>query len=262
METMQEVASRRERMRAATENEIKELAWAQIADVGPGGLSLREIARQMGMTSSALYRYFASRDDLLEELAADSFAALADALEAAESESVAQGLPTAQRWLNVAAAHRRWALEHRSEYTLVFNTPAMKTPALRDLDCPVPRKMEEMKRGVDVLFRVLLDAVSSGEFNPSNVSGSVPTGLRAKVDQWRLGDPTCPVPPKGLPASAVAACLVAWAQLHGAITLELSGRLPPDLCPADELFEYQMHHLLVSTLGWDGERRKRGSKQT
>lgn len=255
---MQEITPRRERLRTATANEIKELAWAQIGEAGPGGLSLREIARQMGMTSSALYRYFASRDDLVDDLVTDSFAALADALEAAEAESDEQGLTPAQRWMHVARAHRRWALENPGEYALVFSTPTSnRLPMVPITEGAVPRKMSEMKRGIDVLFRVLQAGFAGGEFDPAKAASPVSSALRRKIDQWRVTDLDCPIPPEGMPAPAVAACLVAWAQLHGAITLELSSRLPPELRPADELFEYQMHHLLVTTLGWDDERPRR-----
>src|ERR1700756_3222700 len=77
---------RRERLRQTTVAEIKALAWQQIAEAGAPSLSLRAIARDMGMTSSALYRYFPSREVLLTALIKDGFASLADALEAAEAE--------------------------------------------------------------------------------------------------------------------------------------------------------------------------------
>src|SRR5947209_8498101 len=116
---------RRERTRAATIAEIKDHAWRQLAEVGASALSLRAVASEMGMTSSALYRYFSSRDDLLNELMVDGFASLADALEAAEAEldgSSSTGRPGANRWLHLSAAHRRWALAHPTEYALVFGT--------------------------------------------------------------------------------------------------------------------------------------------
>lgn len=249
---MQEAVSRRARVRAATENEIKELAWAQIAEVGPGGLSLREIARQMGMTSSALYRYFASRDDLVEVLRGDGFAALADSLEVAEAESKERALTPPQRWLHFAKAYRRWALDHPSQYALAFSgSGADRTSTDHGLEMPLSRKTRELRRGAEVLFRVLQAGFASGDFNPAKASSPVPSALRTKIDHLR------PVLPKGLPISAVAACLVVWSQLHGAITLELSDRLPAELCP--ELFEYQMQHLLVSTLGWHDKRSTRRS---
>ncbi len=75
--------TRRERVRAATIDEIKEIARRHIAEKGAAALSLRAIAREMGMTSPALYRYFASRDDLVTALIVDAYNSLADALEAA-----------------------------------------------------------------------------------------------------------------------------------------------------------------------------------
>ena len=108
--------------------EIKSLAWAQIAESGAAALSLRGIARDMGMTSSALYRYFPSRDQLLTALARDGFTSLADALEAAEADALKRSEPLNERFLRTVRAYRAWCLAHPSEYALMFGTPG---PGLR-----------------------------------------------------------------------------------------------------------------------------------
>src|SRR5579864_5583018 len=114
------VIRRRDRLRNATVAEIKDLAWAQIAEAGAAALSLRAVARDMGMTSSALYRYFPSRDHLLSALARDGFASLADALEAAEETQGRRKTGLADRFLVVVRAYRAWSLAHPAEYMLMF----------------------------------------------------------------------------------------------------------------------------------------------
>lgn len=109
--------SRRDRQRAATEAEIRGVARRQLAEQGPGGISLRGIARDMGMTAPALYRYFESLDDLLEGLCADLFAEVADAIGAALDDA---GEDLADRLHAAVRSFRRWAVEHPAEFGLMF----------------------------------------------------------------------------------------------------------------------------------------------
>ncbi|WP_375502006.1 TetR/AcrR family transcriptional regulator [uncultured Jatrophihabitans sp.] len=102
---MTEVVPRRERLRIETTAEIKQRAWASMAEVGTDALSLRAVARQMGMAPSALYRYFASRNDLLTALIIDGFTGLAGALRKAFDESCRRGDGAADVWLAVCAGY-------------------------------------------------------------------------------------------------------------------------------------------------------------
>ena len=216
-------------MRGATVAEIKSLAWAQIAENGAAALSLRAIAREMGMTSSALYRYFTSREQLLSALAQDGFASLADHLEAAESQ-MDEG--TADRFLRVVRAYRRWALDHPTEYALTFGSP------VPGLERHVPEVKAEMERGVAVLLRVMIEGLRRGLIEPPPLGGDYERALRAKLGLW------AGTIDEELSAESLGACMFAWSQLHGAISVELFGHMPPELLPADELFEYQMHEVL------------------
>lgn len=239
--------SRRERTRAATVAEIKELAWQQLAEVGAPALSLRAIATKMGMTSSALYRYFTSRDELLNSLVVDGFSSLADALEAAEAELDPD--PGAGGWLHLAAAHRRWALDHPTEYALIYGTPVPGLESGSD-ECHV-----QMKRGVNVLFRCMMSGLGRGEFDAKAMEATISRGLRERLEQWRteLG--------LDLPPAALAGCLFAWTQLHGAVSVELFGHLPIQFQPADELFDQQMRQV-VAVLGASETAAKRLASKT
>src|SRR6266705_4180414 len=111
----------RARRRAATTEQIKALARHQLAEHGPGGISLRAIAREIGTAPSALYRYFPSQSDLISALCVDAYDSAAEALAAARV-SAPPG-DHAQQWAAVCHAWRRWSLDHRADFALIFGTP-------------------------------------------------------------------------------------------------------------------------------------------
>ena len=226
---------RRDRLRQETVAEIKRLAWAQIAKSGAAAVSLRAIAREMGMTSSAIYRYFSSRDQLLTALAEDGFTSLADTLEAAEGQSGKRAERLDARFLRVAGAYRTWCLAHPSEYALMFGTPV---PGF-EVEEVGGNVHAELTRGVNVLFRVMIDGMQSGMIQPPPLAGPGAARLRAKLRRWPAHEG------EGLPPAALAACLFVWNQLHGAIALEVFGHVPPALIPADDIFDQQMRQLLA-----------------
>jgi AcrR family transcriptional regulator len=109
----------RERYRQQVRAEVQDLAWQQVAEAGASGLSLKAIAKQMGLTAPALYRYFASRDDLLTELILSAYRDLADVVETA-----AQGPESAtEQLVSIAGALRSWALDNPHRYLLIYGTP-------------------------------------------------------------------------------------------------------------------------------------------
>src|SRR5215467_13783584 len=111
----------RQRARAELTREIKEAARRQLAETGAPQLSLRAVARELGMVSSALYRYFPSRDDLLTALIIDGYEALGAAVEEAEAACVPSDL--AGRYRATCRAVRAWALVHPHEYALLYGSP-------------------------------------------------------------------------------------------------------------------------------------------
>src|SRR6185437_16774203 len=116
---MKATQNARERARAQLTREIKEEARRQLAAGGAQQLSLRAVARELGMVSSALYRYFPSRDELLTALIIDAYDALAAAAEAASAEP-----PDARgRWRAACGAVRNWARAHPHEYALIYGSP-------------------------------------------------------------------------------------------------------------------------------------------
>ncbi|MDE3206643.1 MAG: TetR/AcrR family transcriptional regulator [Acidobacteriota bacterium] len=232
---MSQLMTRRERVRAGTVAEIKELAWQQLATTGPLALSLRAIAREMQVTSSALYRYFPSREALLAALVCDGFASLADALEEADEQARAHPGPPGDRWLRVAGAHRRWALAHPTAYSLVFGS------GCDGYEIELPAIKEQMFRGAGVLFRVMIESIESGECDPSGLHERLTEPMRAQLAEWRkdLG-----VADVDLDEAGLSAGLFAWTALHGAVALELFEHLPPQFLPADAYFDQTMRYVL------------------
>ncbi len=229
---MNPLAPRRERLRAATIVEIKQAAREQVALGGVSAISLRGVAKAMGMAPSALYRYFDSHDVLVAELCADAFASLADDLEAAYAAG-AQG-DNARRWLLLARAYRRWAHQHQPEYSLLFGP---RTPL--DMRDKSGRCGAEMQRAVGVLFQCMITQVAEGAIDPSHLDARLKPELRASLDAWGVAE--------GAPisAAALAGCLLVWTQLHGFLSLELFGHLPPALGDTTDLYDQQMLDVIV-----------------
>lgn len=113
--------SLRERRRAAATQEILAAAESQIAEQGPHALSLRAVARSLGMTVQALYHYFPNRDALITALITKAYDALADAVQAAADATPAD--PAVPRMVMAAEGYRRWAIAHPELFQLLYGTP-------------------------------------------------------------------------------------------------------------------------------------------
>jgi AcrR family transcriptional regulator len=194
----------RERVRAELTREIKEVARQQLAGAGAAGLSLRAVARELGMVSSALYRYFPSRDELLTALIIDAYDAVGAVAEAADAGCPRDDL--GGRWLAVCRAVRDWAIEHPHEYALIYGSPVPGYRAPQDTIGPATRLTL-------VLGRLLQD----GAAMPADSFPPAPAPVRA--DATRLRDSAFP----GAPVELVARGLIARTHLFGAISLELFG---------------------------------------
>jgi AcrR family transcriptional regulator len=225
------VPSRRDRRRQETIADIKAAARAQLAEGGPAGISLRAIARQLGMTPSAVHYYFPGREALLDALIVDGWDALAMALRARYEQ--ARPLPAHERWIAVTRAHRTWALDHPPEYLLLYGHTGLRVTLGTDGGIH-----QAMSKVVAVLFTMMRDALAAGEIDAGRLQAATPAPLGQQLADWRETSEEM----ADLPDGALVACLIGFAQLHGAITLELVGRIPPQLQPA-MLFDLQMAHI-------------------
>jgi AcrR family transcriptional regulator len=204
--------------------EIKAAARQHLATDG-ANLSLRAVARDLGVVSSALYRYFASRDELLTALIIDAYAAVGQAAEQADAATTRADL--AGRYLAVAAAIRHWALANPYEYALIYGSPVPGYAAPPDTVAPATRTSA-------VLAAILRDGVASGVLRV--VPGErLPRSVRA--DLHRLaGDPRF----AGVPEPIFARGFAAWVQLFGLISFELFGQFNNVITDRDAFFELQV----------------------
>ncbi len=199
----------RERVRAELTREITDVARGQLATEGAGGLSLRAVAREMGMVSSAIYRYFPSRDDLLTALIVDGYNAVGEVAEQADAAWPA-GEYTG-RWLAVCRAIRDWALAHPHEYALVYGSPVPGYQAPQQTIGPAAR-------AATVFGTIISDAWQAGVLQPSGICPPPPGSFSA--DAAGLRESVLP----GVPDDVIAAALAAWTALFGMISFELFGQ--------------------------------------
>jgi len=232
----------RERARAELTREIKEEARRQLAGVGANGLSLRAVARELGMVSSALYRYFPSRDDLLTALIIDAYDAIGSAAEAAIA--AAAGAPARERWVVACRAIRAWAVANPHEYALIYGSPVPGYRAPEATVGPASR--------VPLAFSsVLADAAANGSLpataaEPPELAGPLAAqaaALSAALAEALPGAPAkaagaCPVPP-----DVLVRAVIAWTQLFGMISFELFGQFVGSFEPADAIFGYAVEQM-------------------
>ena len=218
------VAGVRARLRAELTDEIKTIARQHLAEHGAAALSLRAVARELGMVSSAVYRYFPSRDDLLTALIVDAFDAVGKAAEDADAGCPRDDVPG--RWLAVARTIRTWALANPHEYALVYGSPVPGYAAPRDTVDPAAR--------VSIVFlTIVADGVASGAIATDD---HIETTRGLRQDLARLRTLAAP----GVPDSVLSRALLVWTQLFGAISYELFGHLHRVITDYDALFELQV----------------------
>jgi AcrR family transcriptional regulator len=198
----------RERTRAEITRQILDAARRHLATEGASGLSLRAIARELGASSSAVYRYVASRDDLLTRLIVAAYDALGAAAETAEAAVARDDL--GGRWSAVCGAVRAWALANPNEYALIYGTPVPGYTAPPATTAPAARVS-------NVLLGVLADAARPP--TPAIAGDDVPPDTRKALAPARST-----VGPE-VPNALLQRGLMAWAALFGTVSFELFGQL-------------------------------------
>ncbi|MFF5445739.1 TetR/AcrR family transcriptional regulator [Streptomyces sp. NPDC012888] len=219
---MNTVRGARERARIEVTAAIKDEARRQLAAEGAAKLSLRAVARQLGMVSSALYRYFPSRDELLTALIVDAYDSAGAAVETASAD--AAGAPPRTRWLAAATALRAWALAHPHEYALIYGSPVPGYRAPQDTVGPAARV-------ADVFIAVIREAHTG----PGLALPPLPAGLRAEAE--RMTEDFA----RGLPPAVTAALVGVWAQLVGLISFEVFGHFQ-NVVTESERDRFFAHH--------------------
>jgi AcrR family transcriptional regulator len=218
--------------------EIKATARRHLGESGAAGLSLRAVSRELGMASSAVYRYFESRDALLTALIIDAFDAVGEAAEA----SIA-GVPddVTARWLALTGAIRGWALANPHDYALVYGSPVPGYRAPQDTVTPAARVSV-------VMLGVVQDGLAAGQIDATTTL-AVPPPVHADLANLRA------LSGIDLPDEVLARALLAWTGLFGAVSYELFGHLHRVVEGYDAFFEHQMRRyagLLTGASGASG----------
>lgn len=224
--------TRRERARADTLREIKTTARRVLVEQGADGLALRAVAREMGMTAPGLYRYFTSREDLVEHVVADLYDELNEVLEAARDAATPS--TAAARLLATSRAFRTWATSHHAEFGLLFGSPA---------ESEVLAAAHEHKDGPAVaaglrfgqIFGALIAQIYLERPFPVPAEEELEPTLQQQLRDW------CDTLPVPLPLGVVYVFLSCWIRLYGMVCMEVFGHLRFALIDAEPMFEAELH---------------------
>jgi AcrR family transcriptional regulator len=227
-----QTVSRRDRVRAATTGEIKETARRMLVAEGPEAVSLRAIAREMGMTAPALYRYFSSREDLFRHVCGDIFSEIATGIRAASARAAEEpGGDVTAKLIAACREFRHWALTHREEFGLLFGTPV---PGLEPLHND---KTDECALDFAGSWMSLFLELWQRHPFPVQPDDQIEPGLLAQLARYLDGLGA------DLPAGAVLIFLRCWVRLYGMVSLEVFEHLRFALDDAAPLFEYTLAEL-------------------
>jgi AcrR family transcriptional regulator len=225
--------SRRDRVRADTVREIKETARRVLIAQGVDGLALRAVAREMGMTAPALYRYFASREDLVEHVVADLYAELCDELDTAR-DSARPATPGVQL-MTVSRRFRAWALTHHAEFGLLFGSPA-KSVGIGAHGAGEGSAGAAARRFGET-FGALVAQIYLERGFPILADEQLDPAYQEQLRSW------CDTLPVTLPLGVMHVFLSCWIRLYGTVCMEAFGHLRFAVDDAEPVFEAELRAL-------------------
>ena len=204
--------------------QIKETAWKQIAEFGAPALSLRAIARQLKISAPAIYNYFPDRDALVTALIIDAYTSFGDSqLEARDAvpESDIHG-----RFNAIGMAYRNWALTHPQRYQLIFGTP------IPGYDAPMREVLPSAARSLSALVSVVEQLRVSGKLSV--------TSFPEVKDEYKVGFETWKAYGGNMDILSLSVAMIIWSRVHGIVSLEIAGNMPPFGASGNDLYLYEM----------------------
>lgn len=224
---MAEPRTARERARIEITATIKQIAGRHLAEHGASALSLRAVAREMELSSSAVYRYFASRDELLTALIIDAYDSLGEAVELAEAAAPRDAF--ARRWAAAARAIRSWALARPHEYALIYGSPVPGYRAPTDTIGPATRTAR-------VLGAIVADASTAGALHPLPTGAPPSAAVSADLETMAefFGD---------APEAVRLRSLRGWSTVFGLVSFELFGQFTNVLEHPSDFFDHTVTEL-------------------
>ncbi|MFD4369281.1 TetR/AcrR family transcriptional regulator [Rhodococcus sp. NPDC058521] len=223
----------RERAREQTLQDITRIGREHLEAVGAAALSLRAVARDLGVVSSAVYRYVKSRDELLTLLVVDGYNELGVEVDAA----VAKKSEPLEQFLALGRSVRAWAVREPARYGLLYGSPVPGYHA------PGEQTTTPGTRVVTTLVEILDRAYRGGLLSGDDTDVAPALG----ADLERIRTDLC----LEMPAPLAARGLIVWSSLFGAVNFEVFGQYGPDtFAEPSELFEYQLR-VLAKVAGFD-----------
>ncbi len=222
-----ETLTRRERLRAELITEIKRAARRRLTESGAGELSLRGIARDVGMSPASIYTYFKGLDEVVTGLIVDSFEAQASAI---RSASAGQG-SIKERLKRATWAYRVWAHDSPQEFRLLYESPIAGYRA--------PEGGPTVDAAIAVMspfMELLREASATGQIPPPPPGPPIDTGA------------TAPRLDGGIDSDWLRLGIEIWSQFHGFVSLELNGHIPPGSA-LDDVYDHLIDNI-VSRLGF------------
>jgi AcrR family transcriptional regulator len=224
--------SRRDRVRAETAEEIKRTARRILVEQGTEAVTLRAIARDMGITAPALYRYFDSHEELIRHVVGDIFGELATEIDGAiDRAGAASGGDMAEKMVGACHGFRQWALDHKAEFALLFGTPV---PGVSVEDDDFTE--ECARRFAGTFYGLFLELWQKNPF-PVLPPGKIDPGLREQLTRYRDGIGA------DLPLGALFTFLRCWVLLYGIVSMEVFGHLGFALDDPAPMFEVTLAEL-------------------
>jgi len=204
---------------------IRAVAWKQIGEMGAAALSLRAIARELGITAPAIYNYFPSREDLITALVMEAFGSFGDALIEARDNCAPDD--HAGRFRAMSTAYYRWAITYPQRYMLIFGTPLHGFELAGSAGEVAQRSFMALVSGIG-------EAYQAGAIHLPETYLALPPGLDAHYRELcQMGIPYEPI--------VIQLALAVWSRIHGMVSLELYGILPGFV--GDHMDEYIDHEI-------------------
>ena len=207
---------------------IKEMAWKQIAEAGASTLSLRAIARELKITAPAIYNYFPDRDALVTALIIDAYTSFGDYQIASRDAQAGDDL--VERLRAIGFAYRQWALDYPQRYQLIFGTP------IPNYQAPMMEVLPSAARSLSALVSVIDELRIANRLQAENFP-SIQPGYEPMFDVWRgyAGD---------YEIFSLSVSMIIWSRVHGLVSLEISGNMPPFGVDGSALYAYEIDSLI------------------
>lgn len=206
---------------------IKDTAWKQIAEFGAPALSLRAIARELNITAPAIYNYFPDRDALVTALIIDAYKSFGDSQLEARDAVPADDLDG--RMTAIGIAYRTWAHTYPQRYQLIFGTP------IPGYEAPLMEVMPYGARSLSALVGLVEQIRVSGKLKVTSFP-EVKAEYKAGFEIWKQYGGDADI-------LSLSIAMVIWSRVHGIVSLEIAGSLPPFGANGDELYLFEMESI-------------------